>query len=261
MKTVAINIDGVIRDFISRFDFVYRKHFIHNPHQVDGNIPTHADVVSGNIDENAFQVKDELTEEELEKLEQEIQKKEKELLNLPVDTDDLTIHYKFSPSKINVLSFDDDKGSDKPIRLTSKEVMDKFIFEEFPFSIFGKASEYSGAMEQVNRIQAEGRESQDYETILISDCKNLSIPPTFYFLSTYNCRIKTVKFVNSDEEKWNHCDILIDSSPKAIHSKPTDKEIIKINQTWNKWDKTRYSFDDLKSLRESGILTKITKTK
>src|SRR5690554_1844059 len=100
MKTVAINIDDVIRDYRTRFDFVYRKKFIHNPQEVEGNIPTHSDIASGNVDENSFQIKEEYTDEELAALQAQIEEKEKELLNLPVDTDDLTIHYKFDPSKL-----------------------------------------------------------------------------------------------------------------------------------------------------------------
>ena len=259
MKTVAINIDGVIRDFMTKFDFVYRKKFIHNPQLVEGNIPTHTDIAMGNIDEKTFQIKEdhEYTDEELNTLNLLVEKKEKELLSLPVDTDDLTIHYKFDPSKLKVIQFDDSAGSDKPIKFTAKEMLDKFIYEEYPFQIFARAEQHENAMETANRIQAEGRDSGLYRTILVSTCKMGAIPATYAFLSTHHCRIKNIHFVDSEEEKWGLCDVLIDDTPQAIHAKPPGKEIIKIEKTWNKWDKVANTFNNLLNVRESGVLKRI----
>jgi len=257
MKTVAINIDGTIRDFISKFDFIYRKKFIHNASEVDGNIPTHTDVASGNIDESTFQLKEEFSEEEMDALAAMIEEKENELLSLPVDTDDLTNHYRFEPKKLKVISFDDNKGDDEPIRLTSMEVLDKFIYEDYPFQIFGRADQYKDAMETVNKIQAFGRDKGLYKTILVSTCKQGAIPATFAFLSTHHCRVQSIHFVDSNEEKWDLCDILIDDTPEAIHSKPMGKELIKIERPWNKWDKTPISFESLAALNKNGALKNI----
>jgi hypothetical protein len=245
MQTVAINIDGVIRDFITRFDFIYRKKFIHNPDLIEGNIPTHSDIAQGNVDENSFQIQEEFSDEELERLNAAIEKKEKELLSLPVDTDDLTIHYKFSPSSFKVIQFDDDIGNNEPLKYTSAEMLEKFIYEEYPFQLFGRAEQYENAMETANRIQAYGRENNLYRTALVSTCKGASIHSTYAFLSTHGCRIQNIHFVNSHEEKWELCDILIDDSPQSIHSKPEGKEIVKINRPWNKWDKTAHHRDSL----------------
>lgn len=261
MKTVAINIDGVIRDFMNKFDFVYRKKFIHNPQLVEGNIPSHMDVATGNLDEKSFQLKEdhEYTDEELNALNAAIEEKERELLSLPVDTEDLTIHYKFDPSKLKVIQFDDDAGSDEPLKFTAQEMLDKFIYEEYPFQIFARAEQFENAMETANRIQAYGRDKGLFKTVLVSTCKMGAIPATYAFLSTHHCRIKNVVFVDSHEEKWDHCDILIDDTPQAIHSKPQGKEIIKIDQPWNKWDKVSNKFENLPSLHKSGILEKLTK--
>jgi hypothetical protein len=263
MKTVAINIDGVIRDFMSKFDFVYRKKFIHNPQLVEGNIPSHMDLASGNVNEKTFQVKedDEYTDEELEMIESAIREKERELLSLPVDTEDLTIHYKFDPAKIKVLQFDDSAGSDEPIKYTAKQMLDKFLYEDYPFQIFGRAEQYENAMETVNKIQAYGRDSGLYRTVLVSTCKMGAIPATYAFLSTHHCRIKNIHFVDSDEQKWDLCDILIDDSPQAIQSKPPGKEIIKIEQTWNKWDKVANKFNNIQEVYKADILKKLASQK
>ena len=254
MKTVAINIDGTIRDFVSKFDFMYRKKFIHNPEEVEGNIPTHTDIAQGNIDDKSFQIKEEFTDEEMDAIAAMIEEKEKELLSLPVDTDDLTNHYRFEPKKLKVISFDDDKGDDKPIRLNSNQVLEKFIYEDYPFQIFGRAEQYKDAMETVNKIQAFGRDKGLYKTVLVSTCKQGAIPATFAFLSTHHCRVQNIHFVDSHEEKWDLCDVLIDDTPEAIHSKPADKELIKIDRPWNKWDKTPNSFESLVELNKDGLL-------
>lgn len=257
MKTVAINIDGTVRDFISKFDFMYRKKFIHNPAEVEGNIPTHTDVAQGNLNENSFQIKEEFSEEELDALAAQIEEKEKELLSLPVDTDDLTNHYRFKPQKLKVIQFDDNKGNDEPIKLTSRQVLENFIYEEYPFQIFGRADEYKDAVETVNRIQAYGRETGLYKTVLVSTCKKGAIPATFAFLSTHHCRVQNICFVENDEEKWEICDLLIDDTPVAIHSKPESKELIKINRPWNQWDNVPQKFDSLKEVYKSGIIQEL----
>jgi len=220
-------------------------------------------VATGNLDEKSFQIKEdhEYTDEELNAINAAIEEKERELLSLPVDTDDLTIHYKFDPSKLKVIQFDDSAGSDEPIKFTAKEMLDKFIYEEYPFQIFARADQYENAMETANRIQALGRDTGLFRTILVSTCKMGAIPATYAFLSTHHCRIKNIHFVDSDEEKWELCDILIDDTPQAIHAKPPGKEVVKIEQTWNKWDKVSHKFESLQDLHKSGLLEKLTNLK
>lgn len=267
LPTVAISIDGVIRDFLSKFDYMYRKRFIHNKEEVATNIPTHADIASGDVSEDAFQVKEEFTDEELAEIQKNIEEKEKQLLSLPVDTDDLTIHYKFKESQMKFLQFNDSKGSDKPIKYSSQEMLNKFIYEDYPFQIFGRAKQYqdedgrNGAIEAAHKIQAFGRDNNLFNVALVSTCKGAAIPATYAFLSTHSCRIKNLHFVDTDEEKWEFCDVLIDDSPKSIQSKPKDKEIIKINRPWNQWDKkVQYKFDSLADVDKKKVLQKIFST-
>lgn len=254
MKTVAINLDGVIRDYISRFDFVYRKHFIHNPEAVNGNIPSHAELASGDQIENAFTYNPEISDEEEEKMREEIEKKERLLLNLPVVSDDLTNHYKFFPKEIKM---DQSIDGGETIRLTTRNVFEKFLYEEYPFQIFGRAHEYPSAMDYANKIQAFGKMNKLYKTVLFSTVKQSAIPSTFAFLSTFHCRIKNIAFLDSEFDKWDLCDILIDCEPKAIHNKPDDKHIIKINREWNQWDEVKPSYDSLQEVYTDKAIQKI----
>jgi hypothetical protein len=147
MKKLAINIDGVIRDYLSKFDSVYRKKFIHNSDEVGANIPTHTEYASGSSGQENFTVR-ELSEEELEEIEKNIKQKELELIKLPIESDRLTNHYKFDPIRIKMLKDSDVTsglknaigdvmlGSNEDINMTPKEALDKFMYEDYAFQIF-----------------------------------------------------------------------------------------------------------------------------
>lgn len=228
MKTLGINIDGVIRDFLSQFDKHYRKAYINNP-----------SIVGMNED---MTVK-ERTEDEWKLLEDRIELAEKELISLPVDSSDLSNHYKFEETM----------SLDGETILSPQKALDEFMNERYPFQIFGQAEEYDGACDTVNRIQAYGLNNKIYKTLFISSVKSPAIPATFHFLSKNASRIREVVFVDEDFEKWDHCDILIDCSPEAIQSVPNGKTIIKIEQPSNQWDKVEHSFKNIKEINPSFI--------
>ncbi len=241
MKIVGINIDGVIRDFVESFDSQYRKVFIYDENNLNLN-------VNQDINEDSFGMI-ELSEEDQIKIINNRKEKERMLITLPVDTGDLLNHYRFEPKEVKTQIFTEDNISDdKPLILSPQEVMDEFIYEMRPYQIFARAKEYENACEMVNRIQAYGQNKGDFKVILFSTVKSKGIPATFEFLSSHHCRAKTIMFLDSESQKWDFCDILIDSTPEAIQSCPKDKKIVRINQEWNKWDKVELSYDSLKDV-------------
>lgn len=227
MKTLGINIDGVIRDFYTQFDKQYRKAFINNPNLVGMN--------------EDMTVK-EMTEEEWEALEEKIKLKEKELISLPLDSYDLINHYRF----------DEKIALDGETKLSPEEALKEFI-ESKPFQIYAHAEEYDGACDAVNRIQAYGLNNKLYKTVFITKLSSPAIPATFHFLAKNASRIRNLVFVDDESEKWEHCDILIDCVPEAIQSKPDDKTIIKIKHPFNQWDETEHSFKSIKEVNPSFI--------
>lgn len=228
MKTLGINIDGVIRDFYAQFDKQYRKAFINNPNLVGMN--------------EDMTVK-EMTEEELGELEERIKLREKELISLPLDSYDLINHYRFEAKT----------ALDGETKLSPEEALQEFI-ESKPFQIYAHAEEYLGACDAVNRIQAYGLSNNLYKTVFITKLSSPAIPATFHFLAKNASRIRNIIFIDGEEsEKWNHCDVLIDCVPEAIQSKPDDKTIIKIEHPFNQWDETEHSFKSIKEINPNFI--------
>lgn len=249
MKTLGINIDGVLRNFIEKFDQHYRKVFINNPSLVSMN---HTDVTLQT-----------LTDEEQQALEERIKEKELELLTLPVDSGNLLNHYKFNPKNITMSKLDEHKGIEginlDPIEYTPQQAMEKFLFEDYPFIIYGQADEYKGAMEAVNKLQFLGLSKNLFNVVLLSTLKSKAIAPTYFFLGKEHCRIREVKFVDSDVDKWNHCDVLIDVVPESFQNKPSGKTSVKINHPSNKWESADYSYEHIKEFCNQAVLDKIFK--
>jgi len=258
MKKLGVNIDGVIRDFLSQFDKQYRKAYINNPN-----------IVAMNED---FTVRN-YSDEEWQELSESVDKKEKELISLPVDTIDLLNHYQFEGQT--------ELGGEEFI--TPQKALDEFLYNTHAFQIFGMAEEYTReleleekkivndkevikkrkimkkAMHEINRIQAFGLREELFETVLISKLKDQSITSTFHFLAKSGCRVKNIIFVDEDHLKWDYCDVMIDCVPEVFQAKPENKIGIKINREYNQWDKTDFSFDFVDEVNNPDFLKKIFK--
>jgi len=247
MKKVGINIDGVVRDFYSQFDKQYRKVFVHNPALVATNEESHT-----------FR---EYTEEEEKTMDEQIKAKERELITLPVNSFELLNHYKFNSQTIEMSKFiemDNKEGINyAPIEYTPKQNLEKFMYEDYPFQIFGMADEYPGAMDAINKIQSIGLQSGKFEVILLSTHKGKAISATYSFLGKANCRIRKIEFIASDAEKWDFCDVVIDVIPETFQTKPKGKTSIKINHLFNQWDAADYSFDSIKGLSNENFFNRI----
>ena len=251
MRKLGIALDGVIRDFNSQFHKTYVRTFIHNDSLVGANIPTHTEARLNGLGENDFVAQEQTEEEQL--LEQEaIAKKEQEMINLPVTSEDLLNHYRFEEQKLNFIGTDD-------MILSPKQMLQKFIYDDYPFQIFAQAQEYDGANEMFNRIQGYGRMNGLFETVILVTAQKQAIPATFNFLGKYHSRPKSVVFVDREEDKWDHCDVLIDAHPRALQSVTNDKYAIRIARDWNQYDNIEYTWDSLKEVMSSGILDKLFK--
>jgi hypothetical protein len=241
MKTLGINVDGVIRNYLSQFDKQYRKSMIHN---------------EGLIEMNDDMTPKERTAEEMEELAEKVKNLSADRINLPVDSPDLLNHYKFD-GRITKYPAMNDLEVDTEVTLTPKQVLEEFMYESFPFQIFGAAEEYPGTSNSVNQIQLIGLKEGLFKTVMVSTLKGQGICATYSFLGRTGCRAKNVIFVNEDEEKWEHCDVLIDATPEAFQSKPDGKISIKINHLYNQYDQADYSFNSLKEANDISFLRKI----
>jgi hypothetical protein len=244
MKKLGINIDGVIRNFHAQFDKQYRKVYIHNP-----------SIVSMNEVDMTF--KPYSTDEE-EAIEKKILAKERELITLPMDSFDLLNHYKFDSKKTEMskLDIEEDVNYDA-IELSPRQNLEDFMYETYPFQVFGMADEYPGAMDILHKIQRIGLDNKQFEVILLSTLKGKAITATYEFLRKTSSRVKHISFVNSDEEKWDYCDALIDIAPAVFQYKPENKTSIKINHSFNSWDAADYSFNSIKEVCNEEFLNRV----
>ena len=237
MKALGINIDGVVRDFHTQFDKHYRKVFIHNESLIEMN--------------DDFTVKVP-TDEEFEEFEKNVKKAVEDKITLPIDTFDLLNHYKFEP-KIGI-------GEE---RLNPREALEEFMFDTYPFQIFGQAEQHElpravlKPMDYVNQIQNFGLKENLFETILLSRLRGKSISSTYYFLFKASSVIKKVIFVENEEDKWDYCDAVIDVMPEVFQNKPDEKTSIKLNRLYNQWDKADYDFDYIKEVNDEDFLKKL----
>lgn len=244
MKTLGINIDGVIRMFHEQFDKQYRKVFIHNP-----------SIVGMDEENHTFKP---YTEDEEKNFENKIQEKERDLITLPVESFELINHYKFDSKSITMTKLDNiQEGVDyTPIEMTPKQNLEDFI-DTYSFQLFTMAEEYPGATDAINKIQHIGLTSGKFDVVLFSTLKGKSIPATYSFLGKTNCRIKEIMFLNSDSEKWDYCDALIDVTPIALQTKPKGKTSIKITHLFNQWDAADYSFNTVKEISNKDFFDRI----
>jgi len=256
MRTLGIAIDGVIRDFNTQFHKTYVKTFIHNDSLVNASIPSHTDAIVNGMDDKDFVVQSR-TEDEEKLIEEMIGKKERELISLPVTSEDLLNHYRFDEQRMDFMKTVD--GKDDEMVLTPKQALQKFIYDDYPFQIFAGAQEYDGATEMFNRIQGYGKQKGLFNTVLIATAQKQAIPATFNFLAKHHARSRSIQFVDREEDKWDYCDVLIDASARALQAVPSDKFVIRILRDWNQYDNIEYTYSGLKEVMSSGILDKLFK--
>jgi hypothetical protein len=252
MKKLGISIDGVIRNYLDAFDKQYRKAFIYNESIVEMN--------------EEFQYK-EPTEQDLEEKTKKIEERTKELISLPVDSPDLLNHYQFNeikefenenafqPDEPNII-FDNFNSFENKI-LTPQEALERFMYEQHPFRIFGDSDEFQNAMSHFNRIQAYGLQNNLFETVLITDLKSTAISANYFFLHKTGCRARNVQVVKDNADKWNYCDVLVDANPEAFQVKPEGKTAIKIERLYNQYDEADYTLKHLKDLNNDMLLKKL----
>lgn len=222
-KVIGVGINGVLRDFNSQFDKWYRRAFIKNDSLVDMNVDK-----NGNC---SYVPSTEETDEEKNYIEKIIDEK----INFPIDTYDLTNHYKFD----------------------SKEDFNKFLYDDYPFQIFGAASQYPKAMEVLDRMRGYGEYNDLFDIVILSDEKDKCISSTYHFLAKAGCRIKSIRFVDEEREKWDYCDILIDESPNISKYKPKGKVFVKVSHLYNTNTPSDYSVASIKEVYSEKFLEKI----
>jgi len=210
---IGIDVNGVLRDTIGKFEQTYEKFLIEKNEEMD-NLMT-LELSGDTFNEDSFEVID-----EVKKLDFKYEKLS-EITSL-----NLTNHYSFK----------------------DKEEYYNFMYEEFAMSIFGHAgsSEYS-SFNYLNEIYTNLRDN--HELIIVSDEIGKSKPATLFFLSKFGCLLEQIKFFNNVTENniINELDILLTSNPILLLKKYDRTKVIKFDTVYNNTIETEYT---IKSLSE-----------
>ena len=214
MKKIGIEINGVLRDTISKFTELYEKHLV-DSHFNESTDKTYEIEFSGDTDEVI-----ELNENV------EVNNFEYKVLS-PVTSLDLRSHFSF-PSKDDLYSF---------------------MYEEYTMELFGHApSTEMLSFNLLNDIYYNLRDT--YDLMIVSDEIGRSKPSSLFFLSKFGCLVEKVFFYSeiTKNNMLDEVDILLTSNPDLLLNKPDNKIIIKFITDYNKNIKSEYEISSLSDL-------------
>jgi hypothetical protein len=214
MKKIGIEINGVLRDTISKFTDLYEKHLV-DSHFNESTDKTYEIEFSGDTDEVI-----ELNENV------EVNNFEYKVLS-PVTSLDLGSHFSF-PSKDELYSF---------------------MYEEYTMELFGHApSTEMLSFNLLNDIYYNLRDT--YDLMIVSDEIGRSKPSSLFFLSKFGCLVEKVFFYSeiTKNDMLGEVDILLTANPDLLLNKPDNKIIIKFITDYNKNIKSEYEISSLSDL-------------
>lgn len=156
----------------------------------------------------------------------------------PINTFDLNAHFPFE----------------------TEDELNNFLYEEFSLELFGHPNEkHKNGIIDLNSLYNEHKEEHNF--IIISKEFGNSIPATLFFLSKTSCKLRDYKFVKSNKEVWDYCDIMITANPEILSNKPENKITIKVKADYNSDIESDYEIEKIKNILEENILSNITNTK
>lgn len=119
------------------------------------------------------------------------------------------------------------------IKLTSKEVYNRFMYEDYLFEIHGSAPMMYRNMDvDVNKFYDKYCDTVNFTLFSVEN--RFSIPPTLFFLSKIKSRFENIRFVKKSIEMWNNIDILITTDPEILKLEtPWFKKLIKVKRPYN----------------------------
>jgi len=149
-----------------------------------------------------------------------------------------------TPDTINPIDYQvDDKGEapadfmlfkpEEKIKLTAREVYNRFIYEDYLFEIHGAAPKMYPQLDlHVNNFLQKYENTVDFTVMSVEN--RFSIPPTLFFLSKISARFKNYKFVDKSVDMWKEADVLITTDPEILKlGVPWGKKLIKLKRPYN----------------------------
>ncbi len=122
---------------------------------------------------------------------------------------------------------------EEEIKLTAKEVYNRFMFEDYCFEIHASATMmYKGMDLHLKNFLLKYDKTAKF---VVTSIENpFSIPPTLFFLSKITSRFKEYKFVEEGHQMWDDVDVLITSDPEILKmGTPWGRKLIKVKRPYN----------------------------
>ena len=211
MKKIGIDINGVLRDTIGKFDQLYEKHLIDSSDEpFAGN--TYELDMSGNT----------------------------ELIELESET--------FEYKKISDV---DSLELDKHFSFRSKEELFNFMYEEYAMELFGHApSTEMTTFNMLNDLYYELRDENEL-LIVSSEIGKSKPASLFFISKFGCLLEKVLFFSDvTKNNMWNQIDILLTADPNLLLEKPVGKTVIKFNTPYNKHIESEYEISSLSEFGE-----------
>ena len=210
MKKVGIEINGVLRDTVTKFKQLYEKHLI-DKDDIDDE-KTYSLDLSGNTEEIEVITEDNFKYEELS-----------EVTSLELNT-----HFSFK---------------------TNEEYFE-FMYEDYTMELFGHApsTEYS-TFNDLNDLYLELRDRLDLSIVSdeISKSKPASL---FFLSKFGCLLEKFRFYSNITlDDMWNDVDILVTSNPNLLLNQPKGKTVIKFETQYNSNIKNKHTVKTIKELK------------
>ena len=210
MKKVGIEINGVLRDTVTKFKQLYEKHLI-DKNDIDDE-KTYSLDLSGNTEEIEVITEDNFKYEELS-----------EVTSLELNT-----HFSFK---------------------TNEEYFE-FMYEDYTMELFGHApsTEYS-TFNDLNDLYLELRDKLDLSIVSdeISKSKPASL---FFLSKFGCLLEKFRFYSNITlDDMWNDVDILVTSNPNLLLNQPKGKTVIKFETQYNSNIENKHTVKTIKELK------------
>ena len=211
MKKIGIDINGVLRDTISKFTQLYEKHLIE----------TSDDEFIGNTYELDMSGNTELITNEVESFEY------KQISD--VDSLELDKHFSFR----------------------SKEELFGFMYEDYAMELFGHSpSTEMTTFNILNDLYYELRDENEL-LIVSSEIGKSKPSSLFFLSKFGCLLEKVVFFSEiTKNTMWDQLDILLTADPTLLLEKPVDKIVVKFNTIYNKHIDSEYEITSLSEFGE-----------
>lgn len=206
---IGIELNGVLRDTISKMTQVYEKHMVEE--MADEIIKTYETTVdSEDYIEMSFNELDFVYE-----------------IKSPVTSLNLMEHFSFK----------------------DKDELYNFLYEEFPMQIFGHApSTELTSFNDLNDVYYKLRDNHDL-MIVSDEIGRSKPASLFFLSKFGCLIEKVKFYSNTTiNSMWNEVDILLTSNPDLLLSNPDNKIIIKYETEYNKQINSKYSITKIKEL-------------